>query len=125
MKSVCSELGELDGVDPRSLSHRYTQRGINRKAWQLCRQVAETLQPVLAGETGDEVLREVLVESVVPAPNSSRLLVTVVLAPDCPHNQAEVLEHLFRSLPRLRCEVARAIHRRKTPELTFRLAGAS
>jgi ribosome-binding factor A len=35
---------------------------------------------------------------------------------------AEVLEHLDRASPRLRCEVAAAITRRRAPTLVFRLA---
>ena len=49
----------------------------NRKALQLCAQVAQTLGVVLAGECGEDLLRELFVTSVVPAPDSSRLLVMI------------------------------------------------
>jgi hypothetical protein len=45
-----------------------------RKDLQLCRQVAETLQLVL-GDCGDDVLRDLHVVRVVPAPDASQLLV--------------------------------------------------
>ena len=50
--------------------------GSRRKVCQLCRQVAETLDEVLA-DCGDGVLRGLRVATVVPYPNASRLLVTV------------------------------------------------
>jgi ribosome-binding factor A len=79
---------------------------------------------VLAGECGDDALRDLLVESVVPAPNSSRLLVTLVLGPGVATVAAEdVLVCLHRAQGLLRAEVAAAINRKRVPELTFRLVG--
>src|SRR4051812_4307536 len=90
MRAVCDEVGPDDGVDPRELArarmkqHRGAgstsgPKGPGRKAWQLGRQVAETLDAVLAGESRDELLRGLRVVSVTPAPDASRLLVTVAL----------------------------------------------
>ncbi len=45
---------------------------------QLCHQVAETLEEVLA-ECGDVVLQDLRVLDVEPAPDASRLLVTVAV----------------------------------------------
>ena len=53
--------------------YAWTDRG---KVCQLCRQVAETLDEVLA-DCGDGVLRGLRVATVMPYPNASRLLVTV------------------------------------------------
>ena len=75
--SSCHEIGPDDGVDPRTFFRDPARPKTNRKALQLCGQVARTLQAVLAGETGDDLLRELQVESVVPAPTSARLLVTL------------------------------------------------
>ena len=94
----------------------------NRKALQLCGQVAETLAFVLAGETGDDVLRDLVVVSVVPAPNTSRLLVTVspsVAAADA--DLDAIGSSSTKCAARLRGEIATAIHRRRVPELTFRV----
>jgi ribosome-binding factor A len=132
MLSACDRLGPDDGVDPRTESRSawdaWRGQVPNRKALQLCGQVARTLASVF-GECGDPVLRELLVQSVVPAPNSSRLLVTVSVpghmlgtAADSPADQARrVSQHLERSHGLLRAEVAAAIHRRRTPDLLFRV----
>src|SRR5262249_22123031 len=132
MLSACNDLGPDDGVDPRTQGRPSwdTGRGRvpNRKALQLCGQVARTLAGVF-GECSDAVLRELLIESVVPAPNSSRLLVTVSLpghvlgtTAASPADQARrASEHLERAHGLLRGEVAPAIHRRRTPDLLFRV----
>lgn len=119
--SSCSELGPEDGIDPRDDKSANPRRVKNRKALQLCAQVAETLRLVLAGECADDVLRELTVESVVPASNSSQLQVTFSGLVD----SAEALQILHRAAGRLRTEVAAAIHRRRTPRLTFRIVSAS
>ena len=118
--SACAERGEDDGLDPRLQRQAPPQKVANRKALQLCGQVTRTLAGVLSGECNDDVLRDLLVESVVPAPNSSRLLVTVSSSGLGPVPDAgQVLRHLERVRGKLRGEVAAAIHRRKAPDLTF------
>ncbi|HEV8061223.1 MAG TPA: ribosome-binding factor A [Gemmataceae bacterium] len=117
-------LGEIvdsdDGIDPRLQKREPRPSAANRKALQLAAQVERTLVQVFAGECGDEVLRELRVETVVPAPDSGHLLVTLSPAEDA-HPLEVVLEHLHRASGRLRSEVAAAIHRRKAPELHFRV----
>jgi len=94
----------------------------NRKALQLCSQVAETLALVLAGECRDDLLRDLLVESVVPFPSASRLLVTLVPAVSAGTAPLEeYIEHLEQFKGLLRGEVASAINRRKVPDLVFRI----
>ena len=118
---LCSELGPEDGSDPRLDPRPFAGKVANRKALQLCAQVADALAGFLAG-CGDDLLRELTVVSVVPAPNSSRLLVTVAPAvPGAAGNSASVLERLGHALPRLRAEAASAITRKRVPELAFRL----
>jgi ribosome-binding factor A len=116
--SGCSEPGERDGKDPRYDDRESPPKVKNRKALQLCAQVAETLTQVLGGECDDDLLRDLLVESVVPAPSSARLLVTVSLA-DPRVSREEVLGRLEAVRSRLRAEVVSAIHRRKAPDLDF------
>jgi ribosome-binding factor A len=78
MLAHCGEIHADDGIDPRDFFRpTRTQIKENRKAQQLCRQVAETLAFVLSGETPDEVIGSLQVLSVVPAPDASRLLVTL------------------------------------------------
>jgi ribosome-binding factor A len=118
LRSYCLHPEPDDGVDPCRDHRGETSTVANRKARQLCGQVAETVSGVLA-ESGDDILRDLLVESVLPAPNAGRLLVTVrsVLSVDV----SQALERLERSRGRLRREVAAAINRRRTPDLIFRL----
>jgi ribosome-binding factor A len=88
-----------------------------RKALQLCRQVQEALHWVL-GADHDEMLQALQVVSVEPAPSAARLLVTVRAEGV---EAATALDHLQRATGRLRCEIAASIHRRRTPELAFRV----
>jgi ribosome-binding factor A len=96
----------------------------NRKAMQLCRQVAETLDLVLSGDCREELLQSLHVVSVVPAPNASRLLVT--LDADLPTGEFDpraILALLDRQQGRLRAEVAVSIHRKRVPTLAFQVLG--
>jgi ribosome-binding factor A len=110
-----------DGVDPRLQKHGSRPTALNRKAMQLAAQVERTLVQIFAGEFADDVLGALRVESVVPAPDSGHLLVTLAPAEQAPELSV-ILEHLQRAAGRLRTEVASAIHRRKAPELHFRVA---
>lgn len=123
LRAHCDALGEDDGVDPREY-FRTTPTGDknDRKARQLCRQVAETLDQVLSGEIHDDLANSLRVASVVPAPDSSRLLVTV--ACDLPvdrFDRAELERRLGDLRGLLRCAIAGVITRRKTPNLVFNI----
>lgn len=87
-----------------------------RKTAQLCRQVHERLDLVLAGDLEDPALEGAWVLEVLPE-SSSSVLVQVV----CPRDvsPANVREALERAGPYLRSEVAGAIHRKRTPHLRF------
>ena len=113
--------GEGDGRDPRfDPPARGSANVHNRKALQLCRQIERLLVGLLGGECGDDVLRDLLIHSVDPAPDSSRLLVTVSML-TLDHSEAEVLSRLRNAVPMLRREIAASVHRRKLPDLIFRL----
>jgi ribosome-binding factor A len=102
----------------------FPARKVSRKTLQLCSQVAETLSMVL-GEMPDEVLRDLMVEEVQPAPDSSQLLVLLRPAPSAvAFDAVRALEHLNAAAKDLRLEVAGAIHRRRAPTLLFRVLGA-
>ena len=121
-----SELRD-EGVEPdRHLAGRNWNQKENRKAKQLCRQVAETLELVLSGECQDELLQSLRVISVVPAPNSSRLLVSVSadLLPG-QYDRQRILELLDDHSRRLRSEVAASINRKRVPQLVFQVVGPS
>ena len=89
----------------------------NRKAQQLCRQVQRALNLALANRHADDGLNDLYVEGVSPAPHSGHLLVHVSIPADRP--VSEVLGALRRQAPYLRSEVARAITRKRAPELSF------
>ena len=99
-------------------------RAPDRKTLQLCGQVRKALDYVLSGETGDDLLRQLYVADVLPAPDASRLLATVApIDPRADLDPAQILDKLDRVQPLLRSEVARSINRKKVPDLTFTLAG--
>ena len=124
MLEMCREIQVDDGVDPREFFKRdFRHDNGNRKAWQLCRQVENTLGLVLTGEFEDELLQSLMVESVVPYPNASQLMVTVSVADQEQDaiDQSVILERLNRVNGRLRCEVAAAITRKRVPRLVFQV----
>lgn len=113
-----AEVGPEDGTDPR---RDFDRRGLHskpmgRKARQLCGQVQQALLVILPG-LADDVLRDLTVVSVEPAPHTGRLLVTV--AGPAPADATD--RHLRLAAGLLRSEVASAVHRRKAPELIFRV----
>ncbi len=123
MLAMCGQIHEDDGGDARYLFRaRVSRRPDGRKALQLCSQVFRTLSLVLSGELNDRVLRNLSVVSVQPAPDTSRLMVTVRLEPADPDIDAgQVLALLAQQSGRLRHEVAGAICRKRTPRLAFQV----
>ena len=126
--AMAEVLGPDDGQDPRRFHDRRTwgaseaKSKAGRKALQLCEQVADALRTILAG-MADEVLQNLTVLTVAPAPNTGRMLVTVAgPAPaDATDRPAviDVLAALSKAAGRIRSEVATFVHRRYAPELTF------
>jgi ribosome-binding factor A len=89
----------------------------DRKTLQLCRQVQRALMLALAGECGDDLLRDVSVESVEPAGGAGHLLVRVNVPRDL--SVVEVLARLNDRVGQLRASVAASICRKRTPMLSF------
>lgn len=94
----------------------------DRKTLQMCSQVQRTLDLVLSGDLDDDRLRDLYVAQVTPSPDATRLLVTVAplgfakdFRPDL------VMTRLAECSGKMRTELARAINRRKTPDLMFRV----
>jgi ribosome-binding factor A len=120
--SSCSEIRPDDGVEPRTFFRKAGRKANNRKALQMCGEIARTLSAVLAWESGDNVLRCLAVDAVEPAPDSTRVLVTVYIQTPLENaDVGQVLERLHRSRGKLRTAVAAAIHRKRVPELVFRV----
>jgi len=127
MQSLCGEIRPDDGVDPAELFRPTRNRNNNdRKAQQLCRQVADTLSLVLSGEYGEE-LRDLRIVAVTPAPDATQLLVLVAPAVEGAKCDPDaVLAKLADAAGKLRSEVAAAITRRRAPKLIFQfIAGQS
>ncbi|MCL4228654.1 MAG: ribosome-binding factor A [Myxococcales bacterium] len=98
-----------------------TSRGHRgHKDRQLCRQVADAVAWFLA-ETDDPLLAQLLVVQVDPAPTAARVLVTLVAARD-DVDPAELHARLRAAGDELREEVTAEVHRRRAPELSFRVA---
>ncbi|MBI3862633.1 MAG: ribosome-binding factor A [Planctomycetia bacterium] len=106
----------------RAISHPHRTHKPDRKLLQLCSQVADTLNQVLGGECGDDVLRSLYVVSVTAAPDAAQLL--VVVAPALAGeliDPADVLRRLAARAGQLRHAVAMSITRRRAPRLVFQL----
>jgi ribosome-binding factor A len=123
MLDSCAEVRDDDGVDPKMFFRKPgSGRKLHRKTLQLCAQVADALNGLLV-DCGDELLQALVVSSVEPAPDASRLLVTVgstVPAPEADH--ATVLAALAAANGRLRAGVAEAVTRKRAPQLVFHYA---
>jgi ribosome-binding factor A len=102
--------------DGESLSKPFDSRA-DRKTLQLCRQVQRALMLALAGECGDDLLRDVLVDAVVPAGGAGHLLVQVNVPRDA--SATEVVARLNNRVGQLRAAVAASISRKRTPMLSF------
>ena len=88
----------------------------SHKDLQLCRQVLETLTYAVA-ELDDPLIDELAVASVVPAPSSARVLITLVGNVDADAALARIREHADD----LREDVAADVNRKRAPELVFRI----
>jgi ribosome-binding factor A len=120
--SSCENVGPEDGLDPKIYFRTSSFKATNRKAVQLCSEVARILGHALAWEMGDDFLSRLDVASVVPAPDSTRLLVTVTPgAASAELSREATLDRLQRAKGKLRALVAEAIHRRRVPDLAFRV----
>ncbi len=93
----------------------------DRKAAQLCAQVRRALDFGLSEALSDSTL-DAYIMDVLPAPNTSHLLVTVQPAAPLDEEGVRSLQAtLERHAGMLRTAVAESIHRRKTPTLSFRV----
>lgn len=111
-------VGPDDGIDPRVLFRPESRRRDDRSVRRLCSQVRETLTYALA-ECRDELLQSLYVLAVEPAPDAARLAVTVCVSSGPELDPARQKLALATAL--LRVEVAASVHRRRAPELVFRV----
>jgi ribosome-binding factor A len=110
-----------DETDPaRYFGSGSRNRRADWKALQLCRQVERSAALTLAELFECEALASSVVARVAPAPDASRLRVSVVLAPGKTSSDREEATATLREKAGLfRAEAARAIHRKRAPEVVF------
>jgi len=95
----------------------------NRKLYkdqQLCHQVAHALTYCLGDGDPKEIMECLRVEAVSPAPDASRLMVTLSFDSGDPAIEYDaVLTAIENNNSRLRFEISQEINRKKTPQLAF------
>ena len=106
-----------DDTDPSTYFSSDRSRKSLRKDRQLCGQVQRALSSALGADFDDEVLQELWVVKVEPAPTVSRLMVWV--AGPRGADAELILARLSGVAKALRAEVAQAIHRKQVPVLSF------
>jgi ribosome-binding factor A len=94
-----------------------TDRKVQRKTKQFCRQVQRVLNVALASSDSQLQGCEIFVEEVSPAPDCGHLLAHVVVSEG--RLTSEAMTWLRQNQPRLRAEVAMSIARKRAPELAF------
>lgn len=122
----CAEVRDDDGIDPKEFFKTCrTRRNGDRKTLQLCAQIADTLNALLA-ECHDDVLQQFQVASVRPAPDATQLLVATcpVVQPTELFNCHAVQQRFIEMSGWLRSEVAGAITRKRVPKLLFEVTTA-
>jgi ribosome-binding factor A len=117
--------GEGEDSSSSSFFESHGGRRRDHKTAQLCRQVFRAVSLALA-ECADDVLRELVVHDVEPAPDASRMLVRVGFSASVADvtGVADVLGRLGQASGFLRREVATAITRKRAPELMFTFAAS-
>jgi ribosome-binding factor A len=93
----------------------------SHKDHQLCKQVQRALYLAFCEERQELILQDLEITRVEPAPDSTHLMIWLA-SPRANATPAEILSAVRRVAPRLRSEVATAIHRKKVPQLDFCLA---
>ncbi|WP_143140560.1 ribosome-binding factor A [Nannocystis exedens] len=112
-------------VDPAALFGAALPAQARRKLDQLSRQVEERLALVLVGEIDDPHVSSLTLLGVEPEPGSGNLVVVLALPAGAGGGEAQlVMRRLDALRPYLRAEIAGAIHRKRTPNLVFRLVPA-
>lgn len=122
--SLCLEIGEDDGIDPKYLARENGRKTARHKDLQLCKEARRIIALMLADAVNHPLLFALQVVSVQPELNGQRLCVSVGHFGDKPDvTEAEVIAALKPLQGVLRCALAQAINRKRTPMLAFRYVG--
>jgi ribosome-binding factor A len=112
-----------DEIDPTTFFDNRSKKRTDVKTLRLCGEVAKAISMVFSGGCRDAVLQALGVCSVTPAPDASRLLVTVYSEdPGAILDPTVVIDHLQGARGLLTAEISAAIQRKRAPELIFRMA---
>jgi len=119
----CAELRPDDGIDPAVLFGRQRRpRGRHKKDRQLCGQAFKAFCMVMDQLAHMEWATDLFVAQVTPAPDASRLRVSVGVYGDVPLAEAlHRVERLTQHTARFRWELGQAISRKRVPEIFFEL----
>ena len=117
-RSLCADLHPDDGP-PTTRRKEQRDHTIDTKTLQLCAQVRRALHESLPALGSP--FTNLIVESVEPNPDASRMLVVVSVGTLDGLTLPQVRQQLANRTGFLRAEVSRAIHRKRTPGLTLEL----
>lgn len=122
---LCTALGEDDGVDPRLLARkRAGSKKTCHKIRQLCKEAGRVISLVLMDQADKPLLCDLQVMSVEPEHDGQNLCITVAhVVTDLDATETEVVAELKSLQGLLRCALAQAVNRKRTPGLSFRYAG--
>ena len=96
----------------------------DRKALQFAAQIGRSIEMTLLGEIVDDVLNNLSVEQVEPAPGHRMLVTLVVHEPGASLDKQEVLDRLEAQRGLLMRHLAQDVNRRSLPTLSFWLVRA-
>jgi hypothetical protein len=122
--TMIGSVREGDGVDPRLEQLQRGRSGIRRKpdygAERLAHQIRDCLQfSTVLSEVG---LEQFVFVGVVPGRRNGQFLIEVApLDPAAAYDPQEVEQLLESCRGRVRAEVAEGVHRRKAPDIAFRV----
>lgn len=122
---LCYALGEDDGVDPRILARKRAGTKKNgHKSRQLCKEAGRVISLMLMEQADKPLLCDLQVMSVEPEHDGQNLYITVAHGvTDLAVTETDVVAELKPLQGLLRCALAQAINRKRTPGLSFRYAG--
>ena len=119
----CEELSPEDGLATQDIAKFLNPKNTKPDYHQmkLCRQVRDELEMIFHGEARDEFFWNLQILDVLPIPLSHALQVRLAVSLEDDWTQSEVQEELLKRKAWLKFEVAKAIHRKRMPELRFTL----
>lgn len=121
---LCAEIGAEDGVDPRYIKTKQARKNASCKNLQLCKEASRIVSLVLAGETGQPLLRDLQVLSVQAEHDGQQLCVALGhYAADIQVSPAQLQNALASAQSQVRWALAQALHRKHVPAIRFRYIG--